>query len=114
MSCGTASPTSVEPSLPKVVLPICCSRSLIVRVERSGRTPCRERPVPGNDGQIRPPKIGVKRFYISSLEDKTTQVMQQSSANTSAARTRAEGVRHSIPNTFFILRGGCVMLVEGQ
>jgi hypothetical protein len=35
MSCGIASPTRLGPALPKVVLPMCCSRVLVVRVERS-------------------------------------------------------------------------------
>jgi len=43
----------------------------IVRVERSGRTPRRERSVPSNGGQIRPPKIRVKQFQISSMGDTT-------------------------------------------
>src|SRR6202171_1070739 len=35
MSCGITSPTPVGPALPKGVLPMCCSRVLVVRVERS-------------------------------------------------------------------------------
>ena len=47
--CGIAYPTPVGSALPKLVLPMCCSRMLVVRVELQHRTSCRERPVPGDN-----------------------------------------------------------------